>query len=82
MQYNIRPYMISAMARPLCIELSGGLYHVTLRDDRREEIYFSEVDRQAWLELCSQVCERLNWRCHAYCQMTNHYHISCRDAGG
>jgi len=21
------------------------------------------------------VCERFNWRCHGWCQMTNHYHI-------
>jgi putative transposase len=22
-----------------------------------------------------QVCSRFNWRCHAYCEMTNHYHF-------
>ncbi|MBF0134472.1 MAG: transposase [Magnetococcales bacterium] len=63
------------MARPLRIELSGGLYHVTSRGDRREDIYFSEDDRHTWLEVFGQVCERFNWACHAYCQMTNHYHI-------
>jgi REP element-mobilizing transposase RayT len=63
------------MARPLRIELSGGLYHVTSRGDRREDIYFSEDDRRTWLAVFSQVCERFNWVCHAYCQMTNHYHI-------
>ncbi len=63
------------MARPLRIELSGGLYHVTSRGDRREDIYFSDADRMAWLALFGQVCSRFNWRCHAYCQMTNHYHL-------
>ena len=63
------------MARPLRIELSGGLYHVTSRGDRREDIYLSEDDRRSWLEIFNQVCERFNWVCHAYCQMTNHYHI-------
>lgn len=63
------------MARPLRIELSGGLYHVTARGDRREDIYFDESDRQAWLRLLGQVCERFNWVCHAYCLMTNHYHL-------
>ena len=33
------------MARPLRIELAGGLYHVTSRGDRRENIYFSDEDR-------------------------------------
>jgi len=63
------------MARPLRIELAGGLYHVTSRGDRREAIYRDDADRSAWLELLGDVCERFNWRCHAYCQMTNHYHL-------
>ncbi len=63
------------MARPLRIELSGGLYHVTSRGNRREAIYLEDSDRESWLALLGQVCERFNWRCHAYCQMTNHYHL-------
>jgi len=63
------------MARPLRIELSGGLYHITARGDRREDIYFNTDDRHAWLKLLGQVCERFNWVCHAYCLMTNHYHL-------
>lgn len=63
------------MARPLRIELAGGLYHVTSRGDRREDIFFTDADRRAWLDTFSQVCTRFNWVCHAWCQMTNHYHI-------
>lgn len=63
------------MARPLRIELSGGLYHVTARGDRREAIFFDDEDRVAWLKLLGEVCDRFNWRCHAFCQMTNHYHL-------
>lgn len=63
------------MARPLRLELSGGLYHVTSRGDGREDIYLSDADRVAWLEVFGQVCKRFNWVCHAWCQMTNHYHI-------
>jgi putative transposase len=63
------------MARPLRIELAGGLYHVTSRGDRREDIYFGDAGREAWLAVFAQVCARFNWRCHAWCQMTNHYHI-------
>lgn len=63
------------MARPLRIELSGGLYHVTSRGDRREAIFFSDDNRLVWLDLLGQVCSRFNWICHAYCLMTNHYHI-------
>ena len=63
------------MARPLRIELSGGIYHVTSRGDGREDIYLSETDRESWLEVFGQVCQRFNWVCHAWCQMTNHYHL-------
>jgi len=63
------------MARPLRIELSGGIYHVTSRGDGREDIYLTNADREAWLAVLGQVCKRHNWVCHAWCQMTNHYHI-------
>ena len=63
------------MSRPLRIELAGGLYHVTSRGDRREAIYGDDQDRADWLGVLGDVCSRFNWRCHAWCQMTNHYHI-------
>ena len=63
------------MARPLRIEFAGGLYHVTSRGDRREDIYLDEGDHLVWLQLLGEVCDRFNWRCHAFCQMTNHYHM-------
>ncbi len=63
------------MARPLRIELAGGLYHVTSRGDRRENIYVTDQDRLLWLQLFSDTCERFNWVCHAWCLMDNHYHI-------
>ena len=63
------------MARPLRLELAGGLYHVTSRGDGREDIYLSDQDREIWLAALGQVCKRCNWMCHAWCQMTNHYHL-------
>lgn len=63
------------MARPLRIELAGGVYHVTSRGDRRENIYRSDEDRVEWLAVLGQLCARFNWRCHAWCQMSNHFHL-------
>jgi putative transposase len=63
------------MARPLRIEIPGGLYHVTSRGDRQEDIYGCDEDRVAWLNVLSEVCTRFRWICHVWCQMTNHYHI-------
>lgn len=70
------------MSRPLRIELTGGLYHVTSRGDRREDIYHDDTDRLSWLEVLAQCCERYNWAIHAWCQMPNHYHLIVATAEG
>lgn len=70
------------MARPLRLELAGGLYHVTSRGNARNEIYLDDEDRTNWLELFSDVCSRFNWICHAYCLMSNHYHVVVETAEG
>ena len=63
------------MARPLRLEFPGALYHLTARGDCREAIYFKSEDRDKFLEILGVVCKRYHWRCHAYCLMTNHYHL-------
>ena len=63
------------MARPLRLEFAHALYHVTSRGDRREDIYHDDADRRAWLSVLAQVCKRFNWIVHAYCLMSNHYHL-------
>ena len=60
------------MARPIRLEFSGALYHVTSRGDGQEAIYRVDGDRRMFLELLSAVRERFNWTVHAYCLMTNH----------
>ena len=70
------------MARPLRLEFSGALYHVTSRGDRREDIYLDDEDRLDWLEVLSRVCGRFNWVVHAYCQMNNHYHLLVETVDG
>jgi putative transposase len=63
------------MVRPLRIELAGGLYHVTSRGDRQENIYLDDGDRLLWQDVMAETCSRCNWVCHAWCQMSNHYHL-------
>jgi len=63
------------MTRPLRIEFAGALYHVTARGDGRENIYLFDDDRLLFLSVISDVCTRFNWCCHAYCLMSNHYHL-------
>ena len=63
------------MARPLRIEYPGAVYHVTSRGNARQDVFVDDDDRTAFLEVVHQVGDRFNWLCHAYCLMTNHYHL-------
>jgi putative transposase len=63
------------MARPLRIEFPGAVYHVTSRGNALENIYVDDTDREAFLDVLAQVVERFHWLCHAYCLMSNHYHL-------
>ena len=69
------------MVRPLQIEFPGALYHVAARGDRREPIFEDDEDRRVFLSTLAEVVERCNWLCHAYCLMTNHYHLAVATPG-
>ncbi|MFL6707734.1 MAG: transposase [Massilia sp.] len=63
------------MTRPARLQVADTIYHITSRGDRREPIYRDDIDRQNWLRVLEDVCERFDWRVHAFCQMGNHYHL-------
>jgi putative transposase len=63
------------MTRPLRREFAGALYHVTSRGDRSDAIFRDGTDRRVWLAVLGKVCARCNFVVHAFCQMTNHYHL-------
>jgi len=63
------------MARPLRIEYEGAVYHVTSCGNAGTEVFVDDTDRLHFLETLGAVVERFGWLCHAYCLMTNHYHL-------
>ena len=63
------------MSRPLRIEYAGALYHVTSRGDGQKDIYHTDTDRQNFLAVLDESVGRFNWVVHAYCLMSNHYHL-------
>jgi REP element-mobilizing transposase RayT len=63
------------MARPLRIEFPGALYHVTSRGNAREPIFLDNADRQDFLGRLGEVVLSHRWHCHAYCLMSNHFHL-------
>ena len=70
------------MARPLRIEFPSALYHVTARDDRREDIFEDDEDRKLFLETLGEVIAQFNGVCYAWCLMDNHYHLLIQTPDG
>ncbi len=70
------------MARPLRIEFSGALYHITARGNRQAAIYDDDNDRQTFLSTLADVIESYEWLCYAYCLMDNHYHLLIETPNG
>ena len=48
---------------------------MTSRGNARQDIYLNDSDRESFLDVLASVCERYNWVVHAYCLMSNHYHL-------
>jgi REP element-mobilizing transposase RayT len=63
------------MARPLRIEYPGAFYHVTSRGNEQKDVFKSQKDREKFLDYLASATERYGAVLHAYCLMTNHYHL-------
>jgi len=63
------------VARKLRVEYEGAIYHVMNRGDRREPIFNDDKDRELFLETLGQAAQKTGWQVHAYCLMSNHFHL-------
>lgn len=63
------------MARRLRLHVPGGFYHVTLRGNHRQPVFFGETDRERLDDVVAEAIHRLAAQVHAYCWMTNHIHV-------
>lgn len=63
------------MARRLRLHVPGGFYHVTLRGNHRQPVFFAEADRVRLDDVVAEAVHRLAARVHAYCWMSNHIHL-------
>ena len=63
------------MPRQLRLEYEGAIYHLLNRGDRREEIFRDDLDRQNFLATLGATCTKTSWQVHAYCLMSNHFHL-------
>jgi REP element-mobilizing transposase RayT len=63
------------MARRPRVHVPGGFYHVTLRGNHQQRIFFADTDRLLLNEIVARALEQLESRLHAYCWMDNHIHM-------
>ena len=64
------------MARKQRVHYPAALYHVIIRGNARQEIFFDDVDRSRFYLLIQEGLERYEHRIHAFCLMTNHIHLA------
>lgn len=63
------------MARPLRITYPDAYYHITSRGNEQRDIFKSQNDREKFLIYLESATERYGAVIHAYCLMSNHFHL-------
>jgi len=63
------------MPRQPRIVFDGIPHHITQRGNRREDVFFTEKDRQVYLLWLKEYCNKHQIKILAYCLMTNHVHL-------
>lgn len=63
------------MTRPLRIQYPGAWYHIMNRGRRREDIFSTNEDYIAFIEVLKEAVSLWNINMVAYCLMPNHYHL-------
>ena len=64
------------MARKPRLHVPGGLYHVILRGNARQDVFLTPGDRHFFYELLAEGVARFGYRVHAFCLMSNHLHLA------
>ena len=64
------------MARKPRIHYPGAVYHVILRGNARQDIFFDDKDRYRFYLFMQEGVERFGHRVFAFCLMTNHIHLA------
>ncbi len=63
------------MPRPLRLEYENAFHHVMNRGRNKQAIFHNGDYFEAFLETLKEASERYDAIIHAYCLMTNHYHL-------
>lgn len=63
------------MARKPRLNIPGAFYHVIMRGNDKQRIFFTSNDRFHLFDLIGEGTARFDHRVHAYCLMSNHIHL-------
>ncbi len=63
------------MPRAPRIDVPGLVYHVTNRGANKQDLFLSPQDYVDFLRIIAQTCDEFPFMLHAYCLMTNHFHL-------
>lgn len=66
------------MARPRRIWIPERFYHIVCRGNRRDPLFRSPTDFNAFLHILHQIYQKIPFELASYCLMTNHYHLQLR----
>lgn len=61
------------MARPVRIEFPNAIYLVSSQSEGSAPVFKTNKDRESFLNIIQQVCQRYNWKCHAFSLVKNSY---------
>jgi REP element-mobilizing transposase RayT len=57
------------------MELAGGVHHVWQRGNNKRDVFIDDHDRTLFVRLLAAAAVKYDWRCLAYCLMSNHFHL-------
>src|SRR5437899_2307065 len=64
------------------LNIQGEMYHVMSRGNRRQDIFLDDLDRHDFLKTLAEACQKTAWEVHAFCLMSNHYHLVLETPNG
>lgn len=63
------------MVRKLRVEFPGALFHVIVRGNNRERIFFLEGEKEKYLDILRNYKKKYDFRLYAYAILDNHAHL-------
>jgi len=64
------------MSRRPRIVIPGWMHHVTQRGNHKQTVFYSSIDRTAYLNLCAKYFRKYKIRLISYNLMSNHIHLA------